>query len=57
MEEGVIVGMGSYRSSNGYFAKTLLVSEGKLEDFRILEFWIEPEYGHVYTLAIARFVR
>ncbi|MCL2609010.1 MAG: hypothetical protein FWD94_03795, partial [Treponema sp.] len=44
-------------SEDGYFAKTLLVSEGKLEDFRILEFWIEPEYGHVYTLAIARFVR
>ena len=29
-------------------------SEGFLNNFRILEFWINPENGNVYTLGIAR---
>jgi len=44
-------------SEYGSFSKTSIVSEGKLDSFRILEFWIDPEYEHVYTLAIARFVQ
>ena len=31
-------------------------SKGTLENFRILELWIDPVNGHVYTLGIARFV-
>jgi len=31
-------------------------SEGVLYDFRVLEFWIDPENGDVYTLAIARYL-
>ena len=30
------------------------VSEGTLYGFQIIEFWIEPQTGYVYTLAIAR---
>jgi len=29
-------------------------SEGKLDNFHIIEFWIDPETKYVYTLAIAR---
>ncbi|MCL2232950.1 MAG: hypothetical protein FWB99_07735 [Treponema sp.] len=31
-------------------------SEGVLNNFRVLEFWINPENGYVYTLGIARVV-
>jgi len=31
-------------------------SEGTLNNFRVLEFWIDPENMSVYTLGIARFV-
>jgi len=29
-------------------------SEGKLDNFQIIEFWIDPKTGYVYTLAIAK---
>jgi len=29
-------------------------SEGRLNDFRVIDFWIEPETRFVYTLAIAK---
>jgi hypothetical protein len=29
-------------------------SEGKLNNFQIIEFWIDPKTGYVYTLAIAK---
>jgi hypothetical protein len=29
-------------------------SEGKLENFQIIELWIDPKTGYVYTLAIAK---
>ena len=29
-------------------------SEGFLNNFKVLEFWINPENGYVYTLGIAR---
>ena len=32
-------------------------SKGKLENFHVIEFWIEPKTNHVYTLAIAKLVR
>lgn len=31
-------------------------SKGFLDNFRVLEFWINPENGYVYTLGIARFI-
>jgi hypothetical protein len=30
------------------------VSEGKLYDFQVIEFWIEPKTRYVYTLAVAK---
>jgi hypothetical protein len=39
-----------YSSSSLIYAK----SEGKLNNFQIIEFWIDPEMGYVYTLAIAK---
>jgi len=45
-----------YVSGYGLVSETLTVSEGKINNFRVLEFWINPGNGHVYTLGIARFV-
>ena len=45
-----------YVSGSGLLNETLTVSEGKVSNFRVLEFWINPRNGHVYTLGIARFV-
>jgi hypothetical protein len=30
------------------------VSEGQLNSFHVLEYWVDPETGHCYTLAIAK---
>ena len=40
----------------GFISETLTISEGGLDNFRVLEFWINPRNRHVYTLGIARFV-
>ena len=45
-----------YVSGYGLVTETLTVSEGQVSNFRVLEFWINPGNGHVYTLGIARFV-
>jgi hypothetical protein len=44
------------KSVTGMGSSTLIQtkSEGKLDNFHIIEFWIDPKTGYVYTLAIAR---
>ena len=44
------------KSATGMGASSMIQtrSEGKLNSFQILEFWIDPKTGYVYTLAIAR---
>jgi hypothetical protein len=44
--EKIVTGQGS---SSFIQAK----SEGRLNNFRVIDFWIEPETRFVYTLAIA----
>jgi hypothetical protein len=39
-----------YGSSSLIYSK----SEGTLSSFQVIEFWIDPETGYVYTLAIAK---
>jgi len=39
-----------YGSSSLIYAK----SEGRLNNFQVIEFWIDPEMRYVYTLAIAK---
>ena len=45
-----------YVSGYGLVSKTRTISEGVVNNFRVLEFWINPRNGHVYSLGIARFV-
>jgi len=45
-----------YVSEIGLISETISISEGGLDNFRVLEFWINPRNGHVYTLGIARFI-
>jgi len=45
-----------YVSGHGLVTETITISEGIVENFRVLEFWVNPRNGHVYTLGIARFV-
>jgi len=44
------------KSLNGQSSSSVIhtVSEGMLYCFQVIEFWIEPETGYVYSLAIAR---
>ena len=46
-----------YVSGHGLVSETRTISEGNVDNFRVLEFWIDPRNGHVYTLGIARFVQ
>ncbi|MDR0455980.1 MAG: hypothetical protein LBH20_04770 [Treponema sp.] len=44
------------KSATGAGASAMIQtkSEGKLDNFQTIEFWIDPKTGYVYTLAIAR---
>jgi len=44
------------KSATGKGASSMIQtrSQGKLFNFQIIEFWIDPETGYVYTLAIAK---
>jgi len=48
--------MSTDKSATGMGVSSMIQtrSEGKLNNFQILEFWIDPKTGYVYTLAIAR---
>jgi hypothetical protein len=39
-----------YSSTGAIYAR----SEGRLNGFQVIEFWIDPKTGYVYTLAIAK---
>jgi len=41
-------------TGSGSSNQILTRSEGKLNNFQTIEFWIDPKTGYVYTLAIAR---
>ena len=42
------------KSGGGVTGSIYTISEGKLKNFLVLEFWIDPANGSIYTLAIAR---
>jgi len=42
------------RTGMGNSSQTYSKSTGKVKNFQIIEFWIDPKTGYVYTLAIAQ---
>ena len=48
--------MAADKSGTGIGSSSSIItkSNGKLDNFQIIEFWIDPKTGYVYTLAIAK---